>query len=323
MATRSPFIAAVALGLGAIACNALFGETSQCNVDADCAGFGADQICGPEGTCIKRDATPGPVGGPDSGGKPPAEDAAVDSAIQAGPLAKIVVSPDTTTVQVGKTQTFSAVGIDTTGRQVSPAPTYTWTVAGGGTIDNAGKFTAGNTAGGPFTVTVTSGAISATAKVTVSVAPPVTVILGDANQLPNDDSGNMDMILAQKATLGQSATLKSLTFYVAQAAGNLRLGLYDASGPNGGPGAKKAETAEFAPVVGANKQDVVTPVLLTAGDYWLAYAPSDNNLHFYLSNDGDGMLAYAAQTYGALPATFPTTVTNENKHWTFTATLTK
>ena len=325
MAKRSHWLAAIALGLGAIACNALFGETSQCNVDADCAGFGADQICGTEGTCVKRDGTTGPVGGgPDSGGtKAPGEDAAVDSAPQAGPLAKIILSPDTATVPVGKTQLFGAIGIDVNGRQVSPQPAFTWAVTGGGTIDSSGKFTAGSTAGGPFDVTATSGAISATAKVSVSVAPPMTVVIGDANQLPNDDSGNMDVILAQKATLSQAATLTALTFYVAQAAGNLRLGLYDSTGPNNGPGAKKAETAEFAPVVGANKQNVVTQVLLPAGDYWLAYAPSDNGLHFYLSNDGDGMLAYASMTYGPLPATFPTTVTNLNQHWTFTATLTR
>ena len=52
--------------------------------------------------------------------------------------------------------------------------------------------------------------------------------------------------------LAQPATIRSLSFYIAQAAGNVRFGLYDATGPDGGPGAKKAETAEIAAAVGWN-----------------------------------------------------------------------
>jgi hypothetical protein len=134
-------------------------------------------------------------------------------------------------------------------------------------------------------------------------------------------SGNADNLLAQQATLANPATLRSLSFYVAAADGNLRLGLYDDTGPDNGPGDKKAETAEFVPKMGWNTVDVVTPVLLPAGDYWLAYAPSSNDLHFELAGDGTGSIAFFPNPYGPMPQTFSTTPQTNNDHWSFYATL--
>ena len=94
------------------------------------------------------------------------------------------------------------------------------------------------------------------------------------------DSGNGNLLLAQIAKLAQAATIQSLSFYVTAASGNLILGIYDASGPNGGPGALKASTASFTPTTGWNTAKVVTPVSLPAGTYWLAYLPSSNALGF-------------------------------------------
>src|SRR5262249_37326289 len=148
------------------------------------------------------------------------------------------------------------------------------------------------------------------------------ITIGETTILTNDDSGNADLLLAQVATLGQPATIKSLSFYVATAAGALRLGLYDASGPNGGPGAKKAETAELTPVVGWNTAHVAPPAQPPAGNYWLAYAPSDNGLHFRNSGGASGTIAYYTFPYGAMPDTFSTTPTTTTEHWSFYGTLT-
>jgi hypothetical protein len=173
------------------------------------------------------------------------------------------------------------------------------------------------------TMTPTSDLAMAIADLTLAVpdlAPPPPIRIGETNILDIDDSGNADLLLAQSATLAKAGTIQSLSFYVTQAAGLLRLGIYDATGPNGGPGQKRAETAEMTPVVGFNTVKVVTPVALTAGTYWLAYAPSDNNLHF-VRTDG-GSIAYYSQPYGAMPAVFSTTPTNMATHWSFYATLT-
>ena len=151
----------------------------------------------------------------------------------------------------------------------------------------------------------------------------MTVQMGETTLLTVDDNGNGGLTLAQQATLAQAATLKTLTFYVDVAAGKLRLGLYDATGPNGGPGALKAETAEVVAVAGWMAVPVQTPVLLPAGNYWLAYAPELNGLGFHKAGDGTGKLAYYTRAYGPLPATFSTTPTTENEHWSFYATLTR
>src|ERR1700741_2643841 len=104
--------------------------------------------------------------------------------------------------------------------------------------------------------------------------------MGETTITPNNDSGNANLLLAQQATLSQSATIQSMSFYVTAAAGQLRFGIYDATGPGGGPGTKIAETAEITPVVGWNTANVTSQVTLTSGTYWLAYLPSSNSLGF-------------------------------------------
>ncbi len=147
-----------------------------------------------------------------------------------------------------------------------------------------------------------------------------TVTMGETALVSDDDSGNGGLLLAQQATLAQSGTLQSLSFYVAGASGKLRLGVYDATGPGGGPGAKLAEAAEITPVVGWNTAPVVTPVALAAGTYWLAYAPESSSLHFRLVQ-GVGTLRYYTKAYGVMPTTFSTSPTSYSGHWSFYATL--
>jgi len=95
------------------------------------------------------------------------------SAAAAGPLDHVVISPTSALVATGGTRQFTAVGQDAANQNVNGV-TYTWSVAaGGGTIDTAGLFTAGVTAGAfPNTVVVTAvkGEISKTASASVTVA---------------------------------------------------------------------------------------------------------------------------------------------------------
>jgi hypothetical protein len=150
-------------------------------------------------------------------------------------------------------------------------------------------------------------------------APPTPFTIGEPNVLAIDDSGNANLLLAQSATLAKPGTLQSLSFYASQAAGQLRLGVYDANGPNGGPGAKLAETAEINAAVGFNTAPVVTPVKLNPGTFWLAYFPSDNALHFPRADTGND--AYYTLPYGAMPDTFSNAPTVGTSHWSFYATL--
>lgn len=145
--------------------------------------------------------------------------------------------------------------------------------------------------------------------------------IGESTVLPTFDSGNGDLLVAQSASLAQDATIQSLSFYVVTAAGNLRLGIYDDSGPSGGPGALKAQTASFAPTAGWNTQPVVTPVSLTAGTYWLAYLASSNTLSFRKIDDSSSSGVYYSQTFGTLPDTYSTSPSTTPSHWSFYATL--
>jgi hypothetical protein len=132
-----------------------------------------------------------------------------------------------------------------------------------------------------------------------------------------DDSGNGNVLIAQQAVLPQNATLQSLSFYVATASGQLRLGIYDDA--SGNPGTLRAQTAAFTPSIGWNTQNVQAPTLLPAGTYWLAYLPQNNNLHLRLALNGSAR-GYS-YSFGAMPTTFPSSPMTGAYHWSLYATL--
>ena len=153
----------------------------------------------------------------------------------------------------------------------------------------------------------------------VQFTPTPTLNIGETAVLSTADQGSRNLLVAQKATLPVTAVLQSMSFYVTNAAGRLRLGVYDASGPGGGPGNKIAETAEIRPVNGWNT-GTTPPTVLPAGSYWLAYFPSRNSLAFVKNLDGaEGR--YYSLPYGPLPSTFSTNPSSTQSHWSFYATL--
>lgn len=147
------------------------------------------------------------------------------------------------------------------------------------------------------------------------------ITIGETTVFGSTDSGNGNLLVVQDAVLSQTATIQSLSFRILSAAGNLRLGIYDATGPSGGPGALKAQTNSFVPVVGWNTQSVITPVSLSAGSYWLAYFPSSNSLAF-ATNFSIGSYKAAPLTFGSMPATFPAVTISGTTHWSLYGTLT-
>jgi hypothetical protein len=146
-----------------------------------------------------------------------------------------------------------------------------------------------------------------------------TITIGETAVTPNGDSGNANLLIAQQAILSQMATIRSMSFYVSASSGKLRLGIYNAAGPGGGPGTKIAETGEITPVVGWNTANVTSQVSLPAGTYWLAYLPSSNDLGF--RNSQSGVAKYYSLAYGALPTTFSTGPISGTFHFSFYASL--
>lgn len=239
-------------------------------------------------------------------------------------LSSITVSPGSANVAPGATQAFTAAAKDQFGAALS-SPAYTWSVSGGGSIGSSGTFTAGSTAGGPFTVAAASAGVRGTASVTVTSAPPPqpqSFSVGQTSVLGTSDSGNGGWLIAQPITLGQAAAIQSLSFYVAGASGSLRLGLYDASGAATMPGRKLAETAELTPTqAGWATAPVVQSVTLQPGKYWLVYFSSSNGLQTRRTGHGAGETYYYQSTYGALPGTFSPSATHDNVWWSFFATF--
>jgi hypothetical protein len=89
--------------------------------------------------------------------------------VVAGALASITVTPNPASLATGATQQFTATGKDAFGNAVVITPTWS-VVAGGGSINGSGLFTAGAVPGTyANTVQATSGAISGFATVTVTV----------------------------------------------------------------------------------------------------------------------------------------------------------
>ncbi len=100
----------------------------------------------------------------------------------AGPVATLVVTPETATLAQGETQTFTAVGRDAGGNVVTINPTWS-VVNGGGTVPSGSTgttvvFTAGATAGTyTNTVRAVQGTLADSSTVIVTEPPPPVVPL--------------------------------------------------------------------------------------------------------------------------------------------------
>ena len=98
----------------------------------------------------------------------------------------VAVSPASAAVAPNGTQAFTASLKDQFGAAMASQPTFTWSVSGGGIVDSSGVFTAGGTAGGPFTVTAadSGSSLQGTGSVTVSNSVPTVAVNAAASPNP-------------------------------------------------------------------------------------------------------------------------------------------
>ena len=147
----------------------------------------------------------------------------VHKASEPGSLATLVVSPNPQTLAVNATQQFTATGKDFAGVAVSVTPAWT-VVAGGGSISSTGLFTAGRTPGTFVnTVQATSGSLSSTATITVTVgslasititpSPDTTVVNGTKQFVATgrDAAGNIVGITPIWSVANGGGTINSAT----------------------------------------------------------------------------------------------------------------
>jgi beta-glucanase (GH16 family) len=93
-------------------------------------------------------------------------------------LTSLAVSPSSASVAPNASQQFAVSAADQFGQGMT-APSVSWSVSGGGSINSSGLFSAGSSSGGPFTVTATGGGKSGTASVTVTSSGGTTIFFDD------------------------------------------------------------------------------------------------------------------------------------------------
>jgi hypothetical protein len=175
-------------------------------------------------------------------------------------LTTITVSPATANVAVSTTKQFTASGKDQYGVALATQPTFTWTVSGGGTISSSGLFTAGTTAGGPFTVKATSGTISGTASVTVYV-PVLTSITVSPTPVNVPTSGTRQFAASGKDQYAVTLAAQPTFTWTVSGGGTISgTGLFTAGTTAGGPFTVKASSGT---VSGTASVTVYVPVLTT------------------------------------------------------------
>jgi hypothetical protein len=91
--------------------------------------------------------------------------------------ASVTVSATAAQLAPSTSQTYTATANDQFGNTVSPAPTFTWSTSGGGTVNSSGIYTAGSAEGGPYTVTATTANnVSGSKNVTIAIPQPTVFI---------------------------------------------------------------------------------------------------------------------------------------------------
>lgn len=83
----------------------------------------------------------------------------------------LAITPGVASVNINAVQLFSANLTDQFGNTITPQTAIVWSVSGGGSISSNGNFTAGGSAGGPYTITASYSGLNATAAVTVTSLP--------------------------------------------------------------------------------------------------------------------------------------------------------
>ena len=188
----------------------------------------------------------------------------------------ISVIPASAGVTTGATRQFAATAKDQYGVAMSPQPAFTWAVSGGGSIDTNGLFTAGGTAGGPYTVTATSGAVNGTASVSVTLPPPVlTTITVSPSSIGVLAGGTQQFTATAKDQYGAAlASQPTFTWAVGGGGSIDSTGLFTAGNTAGGPYTVTASSGGVTGSAGVTVSAASTPVLtaieLTPGNAGVA-----------------------------------------------------
>ena len=226
-----------------------------------------------------------------------------------GPLAQVGVTPAAAAVPAGGRQQFAATSADALGHVLDPPPAFAWSVDGGGTIDDAGLFSAASSAGGPYQIAATGGGVTGTAGVSVTDGGS-----GGGTTVGNPAEGTLSDLLwdhggwinANRFRVGRDATVTRMLAKVTATPGRYKCAIY--ADDNGQPGRLLGATAEVnQPRDGWQVFPLASGLTLSNGQYcWLAIWSDDANARVYYSGDG-GTLRWGRYDYGAWPGSLTAT----------------
>ena len=94
-----------------------------------------------------------------------------------GIFTNVTVTPSSAAISSLQTQQFTAQASGSSGILTTNAPSFTWSVNGGGVISSNGLFTPASNSNGSFTITATASGLSGTASLTLSTATPAVLII--------------------------------------------------------------------------------------------------------------------------------------------------
>ena len=173
----------------------------------------------------------------------------------------IALNPPTTTLVVNAIQQFNASLRDQFSLAMATQPvSFAWSGNGGGTLNSSGRFTA-TTAGGPFVVTVSSGAFSGSSSVTVTRAA-ATISLTNLSQTYD---GSAKSVTATTTPAGRAVSI----LYNGAATLPVNVGSY----------------AVTASITDVNYQGSSTATFVITPDAWASW----KNSHFTPQEQIDGL----------------------------------
>lgn len=242
------------------------------------------------------------------------------------PTPIIVVTPTSANVIVGATQQFAAVANDQNGNPLSTQPTFTWSVSGGQSMSSSGLFTAGATAGGPFTVTVQGAGASGTASVTVVDNPTPTIVVTPASATIGVGATQQFSAVANDSYGNPLLPQPTFTWSVSDGGNIETSGLFTAGLATGGP---YTVTAQGAGASGLASISVIytntPPTIATAATATPSPVTGANTALSVLGADdgGEANLTYTWTTVGTPPSPVTFGVNGTNAAKATTATFTK
>lgn len=124
-------------------------------------------------------------------------------------------------------------------------------------------------------------------------------IFGNDNIESNSVTGQSNYIFSSQYPLSEEGTIESISLYLAVAAGDVRLAIYDDA--LGVPANLLCETDPVAAVVGWNTLIPTTLPTLPAGDYWIAFQVSHNDSEKRNVSGYPGRTAYRTFNWAAFP----------------------